>query len=157
MVNVIIAPQLFDFLDRLEAPDQVQVNRFIKTFCKDPAHPGLRLERVGRARSANVWSGRASTKLRVILFKDADTWAILFADRHDAAYEWARRREIGRHTITGSLQIVESVETVREVERAVEISRKAGAVPTFGAHGDEYLVSLGVPASWLPAHPAISR
>ena len=75
----------------------------------------------------------------------------LHADRHDAAYDWAERREIGRHSVTGALRIVESAETVREVERVVEILRQPEAPPLFETHDDDYLLSLGVPESWLPA------
>lgn len=148
--NVIIAPQLFASLGQLSANDQARVIEFINTFQANPAHPSLSLERVNRARSKGVWSGRISGDLRAILHKDGDTWAILYADHHDAAYDWAERREIGRHSITGALQIVESVETVREVERVVEVLRQPEAPPLFDTRDDEYLLSLGVPESWLP-------
>lgn len=148
--NVIIAPQLFASLGQLPANDQARVIEFINTFQTNPAHPGLSLERVNRARSKGVWSGRVSGDLRAILHKDGETWAILYADRHDAAYDWAERREIGRHSVTGALQIVESVETVREVERVVEILRQPEGPTLFETHHDDYLLSLGVPGSWLP-------
>ncbi len=148
--NVIIASQLFTSLGQLTANEQARVIEFINTFQSNPAHPGVSLERLTRARSKDVWSGRVSRDLRAILHKDGDTWAILYADHHDAAYNWAERRDIGRHAVTGALQIVESVETVREVERLVEVCVQPEAPPLFESHGDDYLLSLGVPESWLP-------
>lgn len=148
--NVIIAPQLFSSLGQLPANDQARVIDFINTFQANPAHPGLSLERLTRARSNGVWSGRVSRDIRAILHKDGETWAILYTDRHDPAYDWAERREIGRHSVTGALQIVESVETVREIERIVEVLVQPEAPPILDGHGDDYLLSLGVPASWLP-------
>jgi len=149
--SVIIAPQLFTSLAQLPANDQARVIEFINTFQANPAHPSLSLERVNRARSKGVWSGRVSGDLRAILYKDGETWAILYADRHNAAYDWAERREIGRHSVTGALQIVESVETIREVERVVEVLRQPESPPLFDKHDDDYLLSLGVPEGWLPA------
>jgi mRNA-degrading endonuclease RelE of RelBE toxin-antitoxin system len=148
--NVLIAPQLFSSLAQLPPNDQARVIEFINTFQGNPAHPSLSLERVNRARSKGVWSGRVSGDLRAILHKDGETWAILYADHHDAAYDWAERREIGRHSVTGALQIVEAVETVREVEKVVQMVRQPESPPVFATHGDDYLLSLGVPETWLP-------
>src|SRR5688572_12884001 len=96
--NVLIAPQLFSSLGQLSPNDQARVIDFINTFQVNPAHPSLSLERIDRARSKGVWSGRVSRDLRAILYKDGDTWAILYANHHDAAYDWAERREVGRHS-----------------------------------------------------------
>ena len=148
--TVIIAPQFFSSLAQLTGNEQARVIEFINTFQQNPANPGVSLERVNRARSKGVWSGRVSRDLRAILHKDGDTWAILYAAHHDPAYDWAARREIGRHSVTGALQIVESVETVREVERVIEVLVQPEATPLFEAHADDYLLSLGVPDSWLP-------
>lgn len=148
--SVIIAPQLFSALGQLPSNDQARVIDFINTFQANPAHPSLSLERITAARSSGVWAGRVSRDIRAVLHKDGDTWAILYADHHDPAYDWAKRRDIGRHSVTGALQIVESVETVREVERLVEVFVQPEALPIFDNHSDAYLLSLGVPETWLP-------
>jgi hypothetical protein len=127
--SLIIGPQLFSSLAPLTANEKARVVEFIDAFQKDPSNPGIKLERVNRARSKDVWAGRISRDLRAILHKDGETWAMLYADHHDAAYDWASRREIGRHSVTGALQIVEAVETVREIERVVEIPVQPEAAP----------------------------
>jgi len=147
--SVIIAPNLFDAVAQLPANDQVRVIEFISTFQDNPAHPSLKLERLTKARSKGVWSGRIGRGIRAILYKDGDTWAILHAANHDDAYDWAERREVGRHTVTGALQIVESVETVREVERVIEVMVQPDAPPVFESSSDDYLLSLSVPETWL--------
>ncbi len=149
--NVIIAPQLFSSLGQLAAKEQARVIEFINTFQANPAHPGVSLERLTRVRSKNLWSGRISRDLRAILHKDGETWAIVYAAHHDLAYDWAERREIGRHSVTGALQIVEAIETVREVERIVEVLVQPETPPIFENHDDAYLLSLGLPETWLPA------
>lgn len=148
--KVILAPQLFDAIARLTANEQARAIDFIRTFQDNPAHPGLKLHPITATRSSGMWSGRITRDLRAILHKDGDTWALLHADHHDAAYAWAERRDIGRHPVTGALQIVEAIETVREVERTIEVEATPDAPPLFAGHEDDYLLSLGVPETWLP-------
>ena len=83
--TVIIAPQLFTAIADLPANDQARVVEFISTFQANPAHPSLKLERLNKARSKGVWSGRVGRNVRAILYKDGDTWAILHAANHDHA------------------------------------------------------------------------
>ena len=52
--------------------------------------------------------------------------------------------------MTGALQIVASVETIREVERVVEVLVQQEASPVFQSNDDGYLLSLGLPETWLP-------
>ncbi len=151
--NVIFAPQLFSASARLTAKEQSRVIEFINKFQENPAHPGLQLHTIDNTRSAGMWSGRVTRDIRAILHKDGETWAILHVDHHDAAYTWAERRDVGRHPITGALQIVEAIETVREVEKIVHVAAKAP--PIFVDHQDGYLLSLGLPESWLPVVRAV--
>lgn len=145
--NVMIARQFFPSLHLLAASEQARVDQFIHTFGANPRQPGLSLERVLRARSPGVWAARAARGLRVILFKDGDTWTILHVDHHEKAYEWAARHDIGRHSITGALQLVIPVEVSREKVVELEQARRPFL---YEAHSDAYLLSLGVPEPWLP-------
>ena len=146
--DVIVAGEFFDAATRLSSTDKASAVEFISQFRENPAHPSLRLHRLTGVKSKGMWSARIGRGPRAILHKDGDTWVLLYAAKHDDAYDWARRRDVGRHPVTGSLQIVESVETVREVERVVSVAPKAP--PLFAGHGDDYLTSLGVPVDWLP-------
>jgi hypothetical protein len=147
MPQVLFHQNLFASIGRLAQSEHSACVEFIDTFQQNPAHPGLSLERLS-TRSKNLWSGRASRDLRFILFRDADAWLLLYVDHHDAAYRWAERRDVGRHPVTGALQVVEIVETVREVERVVQ--RTAAAPPLLADRADDYLVSLGIPPDYLP-------
>ena len=147
--NVLLADQFFTAITCLAQADQVAALDFIKLFRSNPAHPSLRLHRLKAVKSKGMWSARLGIGPRAILYKDGGTWAILYAGRHDDAYDWAKRRDVGRHPVTGSLQIIESVETVKEVERIVTVAA-SDIPPLLVSHGDEYLTSLGVPMDWLP-------
>lgn len=150
MTTVLVADTFFSALAKLDGPDKVRTIEFLTDFRQNPSQPGLSLERVQGARSPDVWGARITQGLRAILHKDGDCWAVLYADQHDSAYDWASRRRIGRHSTTGSLQIVEAVETVEEVRRVIEVPVTPQEPRRFEPHDDAYLLSLGVPESWLP-------
>ncbi|MEC7523852.1 MAG: 3'-5' exonuclease [Myxococcota bacterium] len=145
--SFLLADSFLPAVVNFSASEKARVLDFISQFQKNPANPGISLERVNGARADNVWSGRVSRDIRAILFKDGDTWVALHVDHHDPAYRWAERRDIGRHPVTGSLQVVEVVEDVREV-----LPEPARTAPRalLADHSDEYLLSLGTPESWLP-------
>lgn len=130
----------------LSAAESKQVLDCVVAFQANPANPGHSLERL----ASGFWSIRASQELRVILHKDGDTWFFLHADHHDVAYLWASRRQAGRNPITNAIDVVETVETIREVEKVIIKPVLPEAPPLLEAHEDDYLLSLGLPANWLP-------
>lgn len=147
--DVLIADEFFEAVARLSPAEMASAIEFIGRFRKNPGHPSLRLHRLTGVKSKGMWSARVGKGPRAILHKDGDTWALVYAAQHDDAYDWAKRRDIGRHPVTGSLQIVESVETVKKVERVVRVTPEAPP-PMFAGHSDDYLTSLGVPIDWMP-------
>lgn len=131
----------------LDANGSKSVWQFIEKFRANPAHPGLSLERVKEAASKNVWSGRVGRDLRAILYQEDDNWLILYVGRHDDAYGWAASRQIERHVKTGQLQVVELPTVTPRSDDSSAAKKKSGL---FAKHKDDYLLSLGVPPTWLP-------
>lgn len=111
-IPLIIADRFLDAVAVLPGADKGRVFDFMLRFRDNPAHPAISLERVQGARSSGVWSGRITVGLRAILYKDGEAWVAVHAGRHDDAYAWAERHDIGRHEATGELQIVEIPVTV---------------------------------------------
>jgi hypothetical protein len=74
---------------------------------------------------------------------------MMYVDHHDRAYAWAERRKIERHPVTGSAQIVEFEEVVRE--EIIHVKREIAAPLLFARERDDYLLSLGVPQTYLSA------
>lgn len=133
---------------KLNANEAHRVWAFLDKFWENPAYPSLSLERLTKIKNDNLWSGRISDDLRAILHKEGDLWTVLYVDHHDEAYNWAKTRTIERHIKTGALQIVVAPEVVATI---------VGADPTpssqpslFAQYPDDYLLSLGVPPTWLP-------
>lgn len=137
-MQVVLAQDFVDAALDLAPREGRQALEFVAQFRRNPAHPGLSLERLNR----DVWSARVNQDVRAILHKAGDTWTLLHVDHHDQAYHWAERRRIELHPVTRELQVVQVVH--REVERTVERGPRL-----LAAHSDAYLLSLGVPQDWL--------
>jgi hypothetical protein len=149
MPTVMLARDFLPSVARMQPNDATRVLQFVTQFQDNPANPGISLERI-RSAGGDLWSGRVSQDLRAILHKDGDSWAVLHADRHDEAYAWAERKQVGPHSVTGALQIVD-VQEVEETRARLESPRPQQPAGIFGHHSNDYLLSLGVPEAWLPA------
>ncbi|WP_204150620.1 3'-5' exonuclease [Leptolyngbya sp. CCY15150] len=145
-MNVLICKSLFQSLVSLSGTEVKRANDFILKFQDNPAQPSLSLERITKTKNDNLWSARITQDLRAVIYKDGDTWALLHAGHHDAAYHWASNRNVELNNKTGALQIVEVVESVEEIVPR----RESWQVGLFDAFEDDYLLSLGVPNDWLP-------
>lgn len=141
---------------KLTANEAKRVWAFLAKFLEDQAHPSLSLERVTKTKNKHLWSARISQELRAIVYKEGDDWRVLHAGHHDAAYQWAMTKQVSRHSKTGALQIVEAPEILEqqiqqaEVQDVADVGAVAQPSDIFSEHKDDYLVSLGVPDSWLP-------
>lgn len=146
--NVMIARDVMPAIASLGANEMPSAIQFVAQFQQDPAQPGFHLHTVGHTKASGLWSARITEDLRAILHKEGDTWALLHIDHHDAAYAWAERRKVARHTDTGDLQIIAltEVEKVREKIITRAVHREA---LRFAHHDETYLHSLGVPPDWL--------
>ncbi len=124
---------------------------FVQKFRANPKQPGVSLERVNQAKQNDLWSARVSRDLRAILYQDGEDWRFIHIGHHDEAYEWAAKRQIGRHIRTGDLQIVEMPAVSAAAVEAVQKKRPG----LFAKHKDNYLLDLGVPPDWLPLVKAV--
>ena len=103
----------------------------------NPAHPGLRLHKLDRARDPNFWSVRVSRNVRIIVHRTQNSLMLCYVDHHDNAYQWAERRRLETHSKTGAAQLNEVRETVQEVvvplyaEAEQETPPKPSLSPTF--------------------------
>lgn len=167
-----------DFLQayaRLPRAQQRGVRALIAKFNANPRATGLNYERVRNARDPRMRSLRIDRGYRAIVFdtKQGGLHLLLWADKHDDAYEWALRHDCGVNPETGALQLyvpqvggtdVESQER-RSASEAYAASARA-AVSTMARPGDQApgrpppgtafralkdreLVRLGVPAAML--------
>ena len=158
-----IADTFTDSLAKLTGDEQKAVKTAAFDLQMNPAHPGLKLHQVDRAKDKNFWSGRVSRDIRLIVHRTASSFLLCYVDHHDAAYQWAERRRLEQHPRTGAAQLVEIRETVREIHvpryvevkvststQGVAVGRPAASRTAFFADAsDDDLLGYGVPVEWL--------
>lgn len=145
--ELITTRQYLRSFERLSPQEQREVDLAVMKFWRQPDLPGLRLHQLN-ARERRFHSISPNMDLRIILLLDGPRRVLMYVGRHDEAYRWAETRRVERHEITGTAQIVEYLETVRELP--VAVPAEAPVSPLFAAETDDYLLSLGVPRDWLP-------
>jgi mRNA-degrading endonuclease RelE of RelBE toxin-antitoxin system len=120
----------------------------------NPANPGLQCHRLDNIKDKNFWSARASRDIRLIFHRVESSVMLCYVDHHDPAYDWASRRKIETHPVTGAAQIVEIRETVREIQIPLHIPAEVAATPEpkrpLSNLTEADLLSYGVPAEWIP-------
>ena len=142
-----------DFLEAyafLPKPQQRKVRTLITRFAADPASPGLNYERVQA--SDNLRSLRIDRAYRAIVLQPGSggVHLMLWADKHDEAYDWARRHHCRVNPATGALQIYEPQEPSDSVRSAVGPTAAPPEPGPFAALRERQLRRLGVPEAMLP-------
>jgi superfamily I DNA/RNA helicase/mRNA-degrading endonuclease RelE of RelBE toxin-antitoxin system len=154
-MNFLIADTFTDSLARLSNDEQKQVKITAFDLQTNPDSPGLSFHKLDRARDKNFWSVRVSGDLRIIVHRTEESLLICYADHHDKAYEWAKRRKFSVHPVTGAAQIVEIREKIEEIvvpkyiETEIPLTNKTRGKLLFPNIPDETLLGYGVPEEWL--------
>ena len=157
-----------DFLDafaRLPASQQRSVRTLITRFNADSTASGLNYERIQGARDRKLRSLRIDGSYRAIISKpeQGNVHMLLWADKHDEAYEWAKRHRCDINPETGAIQVYEpnsgvpaepqtthdeqSADAGRSVRLVEELEART---PAFQDLRDRQLTRLGVPTAMLP-------
>jgi mRNA-degrading endonuclease RelE of RelBE toxin-antitoxin system len=157
MVNFRISDAFTGSLARLTGDEQKAVKTTAFDLQMNPANPGMKFHRLDKARDKNFWSVRVNGDIRLIVHRREDSLLLCYVDHHDKAYDWAERRKLEIHPVTGAAQIVKIRETIKEVvvpdylQEETPIPAKAASKKPllFQARSDEELLGYGVPAEWL--------
>ncbi|KYF94069.1 hypothetical protein BE17_53430 [Sorangium cellulosum] len=155
-MKFLIADTFTKSLARLDAQSQGAIKQAAFDFQVNPASPGFKLHRLDRAKDKDFWSFRVNKDLRIIVHKSESSFALCYADHHDAAYAWAEARRLEVHPQTGAAQFVEVKERIEEVVRQV-VRAAEGEPALFAKHETDYLLALGVPPQWLDAVRAVGE
>lgn len=149
-----------DFLKSFAAVprDQQQaVLTFVAKFRQNPTASGINYERIRDAGDPNMRSVRVNDNVRGIVLKPdvGNVYCLLWVDRHDDAYQWARRHRVAIHPDVGSIQIyaVEAASTPDAATAAPEAAPMPAGM--FATLKDREIRRLGVPDEMLPAVRAV--
>ncbi|MCS5692089.1 AAA family ATPase [Cyanobium sp. FGCU-6] len=177
-LTVALSNDFFKAFGRLPEKAQGKVATFISRFRDNPRSPGLNYERIEGGKDPFIRSVRVDQDIRCIVRAPdtGDTYVLLWIDKHDDAYQWARRRTCHVNRVSGALQVVdvEAAEMAVTAETAVGDAIAAAVsealanqapvvqpvqaqVGSLFAHcSDDQLMLLGVPEALLPAVRAVS-
>ena len=151
---LLLADSFQSSLDKLNGEEQKAAKLAAFELQINPANPGLQCHRLENIKDKNFWSARVNRDLRLIFHRVASSLMLVYVDHHDAAYDWAARRKIETHPVTGAAQIVEIRETVREIEIPVYVPKEQPRSPEarqpLAQRTEAELLSYGVPAEWIP-------
>jgi len=141
-----------DFLKSFAAipRDQQQaVLSFVAKFRQNPMATGINYERIRDAGDPSMRSVRINEGIRGIVLKPdkGNVYCLLWVDRHDDAYQWARRHRVAIHPDVGSIQIY-AVEAAPVSDTASVPETPAGL---FAGLKDREIRRLGVPDEMLAA------
>jgi hypothetical protein len=158
--NVSMANSFLSSLAGLDSTSAKRTAAFLDKLVRDPGSGSIHTEIVNDARDRTIRSLRVTGDLRAIAHVDGDELLLLHVGKHDEAYAWARDRCVECHPVTGELQIVAVPDAAasrlaalaaagREREAAQDRVVTQELPGLFDPVTDEYLLSLGVPPSWL--------
>ena len=141
-----------DFLSafaKLPKQQQKNVRRMIDKFKTDPESSSLNYEQIRGSRDPNMRALRIDQKYRAIVLKpkQGNVYLLLWADKHDEAYNWATRHRCDINPERGVIQLFQPI----SVEETPELSGPRPSLPAQEHQGafekldDRQLVRLGVP------------
>jgi hypothetical protein len=173
-LTVALSNDFFKAFGRLPEKARGKVATFISKFRANPRSPGLNYERIEGGKDPFIRSIRVDQDIRCIVRApdEGDTYVLLWIDKHDDAYQWARRRTCHVNRVSGALQVVdveaaelavgdaiaaavsEALANQAPVDQPAQPPAQAGSL--FAHCSDDQLMLLGVPEALLPAVRAVS-
>jgi len=128
---------------------QKKVSEFLTKFRENPTSSGINYEKIHAAADKNLRSVRIDQDYRGIVLQPetGDTYVMLWVDKHDKAYKWAKNKKCIIHPETGSLQLIDvsKAENFEEKDKPTENKNKF----LFSHLKDRQLLKLGVPEIYL--------
>jgi hypothetical protein len=185
-LTVALSNDFFKAFGRLPEKSRGKVATFISKFRANPRSSGLNYERIEGGKDPFIRSIRVDQDIRCIVRApdEGDTYVLLWIDKHDDAYQWARRRTCHVNRVSGALQVVDveaaelavgdaiaaavSEALAQQTPAAPQPPLSSAAASTVSAQataqvgslfahcGDDQLMLLGVPEALLPAVRAVT-
>jgi hypothetical protein len=127
--------------------------QFISKFRANPTSAGINYEKINNSADPNMRSVRVDQNYRAIVLKpdQGNVYCVLWLDKHDNAYDWARRHRAAVHPDAGTLQVYEANHDAPIVSQAPA----ARANGLFDGLKDRELSRLGVPPDSIDAVRAV--
>lgn len=158
-VQVAISTDFFDAFAAIPKAQQKKVQNFVAKFRNNPLASGINYEKINDAVNPDYRSVRIDQTWRGIILKPdkGDVYLLLWVDKHDVAYDWARRHRCRVNPETGSLQVYEARHEQGKADARKPAAAAGGAVePALLPFRERELLRLGVPEENLQAVKALT-
>ena len=99
---------MLDFMQaqsRLPRAVQSKTSKLILQLKADPSANGVNWESIEGARDRHMKSARVNINYRAIVYDRGNALVLLWVDKHDDAYRWARNRVVEINPTTASVQV----------------------------------------------------
>lgn len=150
--RVALHDDLMEAFYKIPRDKQKKIGQFISKFRSNPRGSGINYETINDATNPNYRSVRIDDDYRGIVLKPerGNVYLLLWVDKHDDAYDWARRIKCEVHPDTGTLQVYETVHTeAPETEAAPAPETTAEPTEPLFDLRERELRRLGVPEDRL--------
>lgn len=151
-LQVAISQDFFTAFARVPRAQQKKINEFVSKFRNNPHASGINYEKIKDAVNGQYRSVRIDQDYRGIVLKPekGNTYLLLWVDKHNDAYDWARRHRCEVNSLTGCLQLYETIhnEPAAGADPTVPGLEGEDSDPLVGARPRE-LLRLGVPEDRL--------
>ena len=164
-LTVAISNDFFKSLNNIPEKSRSKVAAFISKFRNNPRSSSLNYERIEGGKDKFIRSLRVDQDIRCILRspEKGNTFILLWVDRHDDAYKWAKRRTCHVNRVSGALQVVDVVSAesslIQNEDSSIEaISKTAfdnSSKSLFENCDDEDLMLIGIPEVLIPSVRAV--
>lgn len=151
-LQVAISQDFFTAFARVPRAQQKKINEFVSKFRNNPQASGINYEKISDAANSQYRSVRIDRDYRGIVLKPekGNIYLLLWVDKHNDAYGWARRHRCEVNPLTGCLQLYETIhnEPAADASPAASGSADENPGPLLGIRNRE-LLRLGVPEDRL--------
>lgn len=143
-MKVAISSDFFTSLSKLPKNQLNLTVKLVEKFKSNPKSPGLNYEKLHFA--SNMHSIRVDGSYRCIVMspKDGGVYILLWVDKHDDAYDWAKKHTCQINPETGSLQVIQTEHKIEEITVSKEKKETF-----FSRFKDKELKKIGVSDSLL--------
>ncbi|MGU3476565.1 UvrD-helicase domain-containing protein [Methylobacterium sp. D48H] len=135
--------------NRLPRDAQDRAAKLILQLKNDASANGINFESIEGARDRHMKSARIDKGHRAIVYDRGGALIVLWMDKHDDAYRWARNRGLDVNPATSAVQVTDL--SLTEYRDAAPAAVGEPTRPLFEAVKDDDLIRLGIPEALLPA------
>lgn len=156
--KVAISSDFFNSVLKLPKKQQEKAVKFMELFRQNPKSPGINYETIKVSRDKNLRSVRIDQAYRAIVLapEQGEVYILLWADKHDDAYDWAANKVLIINPENGVLQVIKS-QYIDEAQQLQQSNVQQSNAGLFVDIRDRYLVRLGVPEGLLPLVRQVTR